>query len=76
MLQLQPTRYFFSERIGLLRDMIYRINVNDPDVPEGERWFARQIEGQFANVDKEPLPPELRELLIKLSDVASKRPLS
>ncbi len=56
--------------------MIYRINVNDPDVPEGERWFARQIEGQFANVDKEPLPPELRELLNKLSGGGSKRPLS
>ncbi|MBI2256628.1 MAG: hypothetical protein HYU58_18540 [Proteobacteria bacterium] len=56
--------------------MIYRINVNNPERAEGERWFARQIEGQFANLENAPLPAEWRELLTKLSGDASKRPSS
>lgn len=56
--------------------MIYRINVNDPEKPEGERWFARQIEGQFANLEHEPLPREWQELLKKLNGDGSGRPSS
>lgn len=55
--------------------MIYRVHINDPDYPEGERWFARQLEGQYAKVPKEPLPPEWRELIEKIND-ASARPSS
>ncbi len=56
--------------------MIYRINVNAPDKPEGERWFARQIERQYANLENEPLPTEWQELLKQLSGDVSTRPSS
>ena len=56
--------------------MIYRINVSDPDRPQGERWFARQVESQFANLENEPLPAEWQALLKKLSGDESGRPSS
>jgi len=56
--------------------MIYRINVNDPDKPEGERWFAHQIEGQFANLENDPLPAEWQELIKKITGGASGLPSS
>ncbi|WP_374384737.1 hypothetical protein [Dongia sp.] len=55
--------------------MIYRVHINDPEFPEGERWFARQLEGQFAKVTTEPLPREWQELIEKIN-AASERPSS
>lgn len=48
--------------------MIYRINFDTSKYPEGQLWFARQIEGQFSNLEREPLPAELRKLVMRLND--------
>ncbi|MDY0872838.1 hypothetical protein [Dongia rigui] len=56
--------------------MIYRINVNDPEKPAGERWFARQVESQFAKLENEPLPAEWQALLKQLSGDDRGRPSS
>lgn len=55
--------------------MMYRVQINDHGHPEGERWFARQVEGQYADFPQEPVPVELQKLLDLLSG-ASERPSS
>jgi hypothetical protein len=55
--------------------MMYRVKINGHGHAEGERWFARQVEGQYGDFAREPVPAELRRLLDLLSG-ASERPLS
>ena len=55
--------------------MIYRVRIDERGQPEGERWFARQVESQFAQFADRPLPEELQRLLDQLSAV-SERPSS
>jgi hypothetical protein len=69
----------FSAHIGRFRIdsqiMIYRVHIDERGQPEGERWFARQVESQFAQFADRPLPEELQRLLDQLSAV-SERPSS
>jgi hypothetical protein len=48
--------------------MIYKIKLGtvDPDLPAGERWFARQIEGHFGQSPDEKLPLDMVLLLREL----------
>lgn len=55
--------------------MIYRVHINSPEDIQGEKWFARQIDGQYAHLADQPLPDDLASLLKQISD-ASERPSS
>jgi hypothetical protein len=45
--------------------MIYTVKLGtiDPDLPAGERWFARQIEGRYGQLLDDKLPLDLVMLL-------------
>jgi hypothetical protein len=47
--------------------MIYRVKIgtSDEELPAGERWFARQIEGRYERLAQEALPMEWIERLKK-----------
>ncbi|WP_303979341.1 hypothetical protein [Dongia mobilis] len=51
--------------------MIYKVKLGwvDPDLPAGERWFARQIEGRYGQFPDDKLPAEWLMLLRQMDKV-------